>query len=175
VPLHEASLSSYTPDEQAHILSNSQLSKYFLLSPRIGSTIGPPFTSQLLSLPTQGFPTRINLHASGDLPRGFMFHYPPHSFAIGLTHTPPTASLSLSSEERVVKVDAESKLVWKGKVRIVVWVRMTTNLGKEAEAGNRLYEGTELERAVWEGDGMKGCYGSFGDAVDAFGVIWGRM
>ncbi|KAF8245985.1 hypothetical protein K440DRAFT_662481 [Wilcoxina mikolae CBS 423.85] len=174
-PLHQAPLSSYPPAEQSYILSNSKLSKYFLLSPRIGSLHGPPFTSQLLSLPTQGFPTRINLHASDGLPRGFMFHYPPHSFAIGHTYTPPVASLSLSPEERVVKVDAESKLVWKEKARIVVWVRMTTNLGREAEAGNKLYQGTEPVRATWEGDGVKGCYGSFGDAVDAWGVIWGRV
>ena len=138
--------------------------------------VGPPFDSQLKVLPPTRFPSRIDLFAADRLPRRFRFHYPPNSFAIGggSERDPPTATLELAPDERVVHVEAVSKVVWKEAVTLVVWIRMRTNTGRQVEVGDASQEGRNEVHVMWEGAGVKGCFGMFGDAIDAWGVIWGR-
>jgi hypothetical protein len=135
--------------------------------------------SLLRELPEDQFPVQIDLYSAGRLPRGFVFHYPDPavSLAIGSTAAASNArstSLVLGPDEKVVRVDAVSKRVWKEKIRLVVWVQFSTNLGRSVSAGQEDYDGIDPVSVIWGGVGVKGCYGMFGDAVDSWGVIWAR-
>lgn len=181
-PLHASALADYTPAEQAHILQYSHLARHYILSPRAGSTTGPPLTSQLplLPLPPQ-LPTHLDIYAWSGLVRAFSLRYTDHNIlSIGYQsisgRKPTTLTLDTTKAEKVVEMFTVSSLHW-GKVRVVTYVEFTTSEGRVVAGGElekaRKGRGVE-EMRVGGGGGVRGFWGRFGDAVDAVGVVWGR-
>lgn len=183
LPLHEGSLHDYRTNEQDHITANAALGSQFLFSRRSGSMQGPPLISQLLSLPDSPtvYPRQIDIYEWEGLVRGFGVRYP-GTGVLGIGNVVagrvPAATAVLEHDERVVSFYTISSLVW-GEQRVVTYASAKTNTGKVIKVGDwnqsrHARDAMVVEVRAPPGGGLKGFYGSFGDAVDSVGVIWGR-
>lgn len=90
----------------------------------------------------------------------------------------PAATLKLEREERVVGFVSVSAVMWE-ETRVLVYASCMTNTGRFVKVGDHTRAVAQKEAKVVEvkapvSGGLKGFYGSFGHAVDAVGVIWGR-